>query len=109
MSHGHVACVAVFSPDFSDEGDAALRSPASSALLSELERDRCESCVFMVATERKHLERFIQKANIGKLFDLVEFFVRRQGCSDELKREHADAFVTARAGYPATLVEEPES
>jgi hypothetical protein len=45
------------------------------------------------------LNVFIQRANIGQLFNLVEFFVRHRGCSGELKRELADAFVTARAAY----------
>jgi hypothetical protein len=42
---------------------------------------------------------FIQRAEMGDLFDLVEFLVRHSGCSDELKRELADAFVTSRAAY----------
>ena len=48
---------------------------------------------------KERLNFFIQRANIGGLFDLVEFFVRHRGCSGELKRELADAFVTARAAY----------
>ena len=48
---------------------------------------------------RKHLESFIQKVNIGNLFDLVEFLFRHPGCSSELKGELADAFVSARAAY----------
>ena len=47
----------------------------------------------------QRLNVFIQRADIGELFDLVEFFVRHPGCSDELKRELAGAFVTARAAY----------
>ena len=47
----------------------------------------------------KRLNDFIQRANIGGLFNLVEFFVRHRGCSDELKRELAGAFVTAGAAY----------
>ncbi len=47
----------------------------------------------------KRLNDFIQRANIGGLFNLVEFFVRHPGCSGELKGELADAFVTARAAY----------
>jgi len=48
---------------------------------------------------KQHLNVFIQRAKIGELFNLVEFFVRHPGCSGELKRELADAFVTARAAY----------
>jgi hypothetical protein len=47
----------------------------------------------------QHLEEFVQKAPIGGLFDLVEFLVRHAGCSNELKAELADAFVSARAAY----------
>lgn len=48
---------------------------------------------------KRRLNAFIQRANIGELFNLVEFLVRHSGCSDELKRELADAFVMARAAY----------
>jgi hypothetical protein len=48
---------------------------------------------------KERLKDFIDRANIGRLFDLIEFFVRHHGCSDEMKRELADAFVTARAAY----------
>ena len=48
---------------------------------------------------RQHLEAFTKKAEIGKLFDFVEFFVRHTGCSKELKKELAGAFVTVRAAY----------
>jgi hypothetical protein len=48
---------------------------------------------------KQHLDVFIQRANIGGLFNLVEFLIRHRGCSDELKRELADALVTARAAY----------
>ena len=47
----------------------------------------------------KHLNVFIQRANIGELFNLVEFLVRHSGCSGELKRELAESFVTTRAAY----------
>ena len=47
----------------------------------------------------KRLNEFIQRTDIGKLFDLVEFLVRHQGCSDDLKRDLADAFVSSRAAY----------
>ena len=48
---------------------------------------------------KNHLEAFVRKSNIGELFNLVEFFVRHQRCSNELKSELAEAFVTARAAY----------
>jgi hypothetical protein len=49
---------------------------------------------------KQRLSVFIQRAaDIGELFNLVEFFVRHPRCSRELKRELADAFVTARAAY----------
>ena len=48
---------------------------------------------------QQHLNVFIQRAKIGELFDLVEFFVRHPNCGSELKRELADAFVMARAAY----------
>ena len=47
----------------------------------------------------ERLNAFIQRANIGSLFNLVEFFVQHPGCTGDLKRELAEAFVTARAGY----------
>ncbi len=52
-----------------------------------------------VFENQKNLNLFIQRANIGELFNLVEFFIRHRGCSDELKRELAGAFVTTRAAY----------
>ena len=33
------------------------------------------------------------------MFDFVEFLIRHPGCSDELKRELAAAFVDSRAAY----------
>lgn len=45
------------------------------------------------------MKYFIDAANIGGLFNLVEFFVRHPGCSGELKKELASAFVMARAAY----------
>lgn len=45
------------------------------------------------------LNQFIQRASIGPLFDLVEFLLRHQGCSDEFKGDLAGAFVTARSAY----------
>ena len=48
---------------------------------------------------KQQLQEFIQKVHIGGLFDVVEFFVRHNRCSDELKRELAESFVMARAAY----------
>lgn len=48
---------------------------------------------------KQHYKSFIYQAKIGPLFDLVEFFIRHRICSEELKRELAGAFVTARAAY----------
>ncbi len=48
---------------------------------------------------KQRLDHFIQRANFGELFNLVEFFVQHNRCSDELKRELAEAFVRARAAY----------
>ena len=45
------------------------------------------------------LSGLLQKAGIGPLFDIVEFFVRHPKCSKELKGELARAFVSARAAY----------
>ena len=47
----------------------------------------------------QRLSRLIRQADIGHLFNLVEFFVRHTGCSAELKRELTGAFVMARAAY----------
>ena len=48
---------------------------------------------------KQKLNIFIQRADIGNLFDLIEFLVRHRNCSAELKCELADAFVAARAAY----------
>ena len=45
------------------------------------------------------LNNFVHRANIGDLFNLIEFFLRHRMCGGELKRELASAFVTARAAY----------
>ena len=52
-----------------------------------------------VSGNKARLDGVIQHANIGELFDLVEFLIRHPGCSGELKGELADAFVMARAAY----------
>jgi AbiJ N-terminal domain 4 len=51
------------------------------------------------ARNRERICKVIEQRDIGGLFDLVEFLVRHRGCSDELKRELADAFIKARAAY----------
>ena len=48
---------------------------------------------------QKRLGTFVERAKIGRLFDFVEFLVRHGGCSRELKRELAEAFIIARAAY----------
>lgn len=49
-------------------------------------------------TEQR-LKTVIERADFGKLFDLIEFLVQHPGCSEELKDELAGAFVRARAAY----------
>lgn len=48
---------------------------------------------------RETLETLIAELDMGKLFDLVEFFVRHPGCSSKLKSDLANVFVTSRAAY----------
>jgi hypothetical protein len=48
---------------------------------------------------RVALERCFANFSLGKLFDLVEFFVRHPNCSNTLKAELVEAFATARAAY----------
>jgi hypothetical protein len=48
---------------------------------------------------KQSLKDFISGADIGKLFNFIEFLVRHNGCSSELKRDFADAFVMARSAY----------
>ncbi|WP_442577766.1 hypothetical protein ACSBOB_19615 [Mesorhizobium sp. ASY16-5R] len=48
---------------------------------------------------RRTIRVFIQQEKIGKLFNLVEFFIRHPFSSRELKTDLAGAFVTARAAY----------
>ena len=52
-----------------------------------------------VPGNKNRINVFIQRAKIGEMFNLIEFFVRHPGCSDELKRELAGAFVDAQAAY----------
>ena len=54
---------------------------------------------YLVDKNEQRLNGFIQRADIGSLFDLVEFLVQHPGCSTELKRELTGAFVTVRAAY----------
>ncbi len=58
-----------------------------------------DTFAYGVSENKERLNAILQRANIGELFNLIEFLVRHPGCSDELKREFADAFVTARAAY----------
>lgn len=48
---------------------------------------------------KQMLKVLLQRADTGKLFNLIEFFVRHPRCSNELKGELAGAFVTARTAY----------
>ncbi len=48
---------------------------------------------------QKRLNTNILQANIGELFDLVEFVVQHENCSFELKKEITESFVTARSVY----------
>jgi hypothetical protein len=48
---------------------------------------------------KETLKLWCGRAPIGRLFNLVEFFIRHQNCSPELKRDLSSAFVTARAAY----------
>jgi hypothetical protein len=48
---------------------------------------------------KQRINAFILRANIGELFNLVEFLVRHHCCSAELKCELAESFVSARAAY----------
>jgi hypothetical protein len=45
------------------------------------------------------LEKYVMKLELGKLFDLIEFFARHPKCSNNLKHDLASAFVNARAAY----------
>lgn len=62
-------------------------------------KQRIDKFDYNATGNAERLKAIIQRANIGELFDLIEFLVRHPGCSDELKRELADAFVRARAAY----------
>ncbi len=62
-------------------------------------RDSAETFDYEARKTQQRLKNFIDRANLGELFDLVEFLVRHPRCSGELKRELADAFVVARAAY----------
>ncbi|WP_204113210.1 AbiJ-NTD4 domain-containing protein [Shimia biformata] len=48
---------------------------------------------------RKLIENWTTRLGVGRLFDMVEFFVRHQNCSAELKRDLASAFETSLAAY----------
>lgn len=63
----------------------------------ERDPDRFESAPSKWAEDLKVV--VTQKASIGLLFDLVEFLVRHSRCSDQLRRDLAQAFIDARAAY----------
>lgn len=48
---------------------------------------------------RSYLGELVQKADIGRLFDLVEFLYRHPLCSEECKADLREAFVRSRAAY----------
>ena len=48
---------------------------------------------------QQSINLFIQRANIGELFDLVELLLRHSACSDELKHDFSYAFINERAAY----------
>lgn len=52
-----------------------------------------------VSENKERLNAVLHGTDIGRLFDVVEFLIRHTGCSNELKRELAEAFVIARAAY----------
>lgn len=45
------------------------------------------------------IDKITERLEIGRLFNIVEFFVRHSDCSDQLKADLAGAFMTARAAY----------
>jgi hypothetical protein len=47
----------------------------------------------------QRIKTCVERTDIGKLFNFVEFMVRYPKCSDELKRELTRALVDARAAY----------
>jgi hypothetical protein len=47
----------------------------------------------------QEMQKITREADIGFLFDALEFFVRHPICSAELKGDIAEAFVEARAAY----------
>lgn len=46
-----------------------------------------------------YFEYFVEKQTIGPLFNLIEFLAKHPGCSNDLKRDLANAFIEARAAY----------
>lgn len=48
---------------------------------------------------KQETETFVKRANIGPLFDLIEFFSRHPHCTNGFKAELTDAFVSSRAAY----------
>lgn len=47
----------------------------------------------------KKLERFIFRSTYDQLFNLIEFFSKHSGCTEDFKKDLAKAFVDARTAY----------
>jgi AbiJ N-terminal domain 4 len=52
-----------------------------------------------VSKLKSDINHCVYNYNIGKLFDLVEFFILHRGCSKELKLDLTNAFVVTRSAY----------
>lgn len=52
-----------------------------------------------VGRTESRIKLFVERANYGRLFDLIEFIIRHQGCSNELRRDLSAVFVKSRAAY----------
>jgi hypothetical protein len=52
-----------------------------------------------IYTVKATIKARIDRAELGDLFDLLEFLLRHDGCSNELKSKLAEALVRARAAY----------
>ena len=48
---------------------------------------------------RAELGRFVETADIGRLFDLVEFLFRHEGCTNALRQDFENTLVQARSAY----------
>ncbi len=58
-----------------------------------------ERFTYSSTENKRRLKTFIEGADFGSLFDFIEFLARHGGCSEELKHDLAQAFVSARAAY----------